>query len=315
MSGITTRCIESIVRSAHLFAQQVQNMPKRQVHSDPMQSAYLNEPLHIPLDAGARVFATQRYRLSTLTVREHLLVVVLKGVKGLHAVDKVLTTGQGQGVLIARGTQWDVVNDPEGHTHYEALALSFSGQLIQALGQHPPLAQRRTVKRANVLPIDGDLLEALIRTVPSKPGMRLSTEILQHRVIEVLLHLRERGYQFDAVQKVTWDEQIRRFVAQRPAADWSASKLAETFHVSESTLRRRMASADVSLIGLVRDVRLETALGLLQTTNLPVGEVAHRCGWASHSRFSAAFVERWGVTPSVVRGKKTGFAQELTESG
>ncbi|MDO9483203.1 MAG: helix-turn-helix transcriptional regulator [Hydrogenophaga sp.] len=275
----------------------------------------MNEPTHSPIGGGARVFATQRYRLSTLTVREHLLVVVLKGVKGLHALHKVLTARQGQGIMIARGTQWDVVNDPEGLTQYEAIALSFPDRLIHALSQHPLPAQRCTVKHANVLAIDDDLLEALIRTVPRKPGMRLSNEILQHRVVEVLLHLRERGYQFDETQKVSWNEQIRRLVAQRPDVDWSASKLAAKFHVSESTLRRRMSSADLSLVGLVRDVRLETALGLLQTTNLLVGEVAHQCGWASHSRFSAAFAERWGVSPSVVRGRKTGLAQELTESG
>jgi AraC-like DNA-binding protein len=90
-------------------------------------------------------------------------------------------------------------------------------------------------------------------------------------------------------------------VAQRPDADWTVAALAAHFHVSESTLRRRLGVSGVSLAALVREVRLETALGLLQTTALPVGAVAQHCGWASHSRFTAAFQERWGVAPSVVR--------------
>ncbi len=290
-------------------------MQTRHTHSDQMQTASYGEPLCAPIGGGARVFATQRYRLSTLTVREHLLVVVLKGSKGLHALDKVLTARQGQGVMIARGTQWDVVNDPGGCAHYEALVLSFPNELTRALSQIQAPVPRRTVRRANVLAIDDDLLAALQRTVASPQGKCLSPAMLRHRVIEVLLHLGERGYQFNTAHEVTWEEQICRLVAQRPGADWNARSLADTFHVSESTLRRRLASANTSLIGLVRDVRLETALGLLQTTNLPVGEVAQQCGWTSHSRFSAAFADRWGVAPSVVRGRKTGHAQKLTESG
>lgn len=289
-------------------------MHTRHRHSDQVKTTSPEVALCASIGGGARVFAAQRYRLSTLTVREHLLVVVLKGTKGLHILDKVLTARQGQGVMIARGTQWDVVNDPGGCAHYEALVLSFPNELTHTLSQIQTQVPRRTVKRANVLAIDDDLLEALQRTVASPQGKCLSPAMLRHRVVEVLLHLGERGYRFNTAHEVTWEEQIRRLVAQRPDADWNARSLAATFHVSESTLRRRLANTDISLIGLVRDVRLETALGLLQTTDLPVGEVAQRCGWASHSRFSAAFVERWGVSPSVVKAKTTVLAQELTES-
>lgn len=290
-------------------------MPKRQIQRDQKPKGSPEVLLPATVGGGARVFATQRYRLSTLTVREHLLVVVLKGVKGLHTLDKALIARQGQGVMIARGTQWDVVNDPGGCAHYEALVLSFPNEWTHALPQVQTPVRRRTVKQANLLTLDEDLLEAVQRTVPSRQGKCLPPSILQHRVAEVLLHLGERGYGFNTTHEATWEEQIRRLVAQRPGADWNARSLADTFHMSESTLRRRLESTQTSLIGLVRDVRLEAALGLLQTTNLPVGEVAHQCGWTSHSRFSAAFAERWGVTPSVVRGRKTGHAQELTETG
>ena len=111
-------------------------------------------------------------------------------------------------------------------------------------------------------------------------------------------------------------------MTQRPDADWSAHALAAAFHVSESTLRRRLDDAHQPLATLVRHTRLEVALGLLQTTSLSVGEVAQRCGWASHSRFSAAFQARWGVPPNVVRSQPTaadhaltGLAHTLTGSG
>ena len=73
--------------------------------------------------------------------------------------------------------------------------------------------------------------------------------------------------------------------------------------MSPSTLQRRLAESGATLAAMVREVRLEIALGLLQTTELPIGEIALRCGWQSHSRFSANFQERWGVAPSVVKAR------------
>ena len=48
-------------------------------------------------------------------------------------------------------------------------------------------------------------------------------------------------------------------------------------------------------------MRLETGLVLLQSSALQVSEIAARCGYESHSRFSAAFRERFGFSPSQLR--------------
>jgi len=143
----------------------------------------------------------------------------------------------------------------------------------------------------------------------------MSGVLLRHRIIEVLLLLAQRGVRFAGQSEVSWADRIRRLVAQRPHADWDVPTLAAAFHLSESTLRRRLDGSGTTLASLVRDVRLELALNLLQTTRLSIGEVAQRCGWQSHSRFSAAFQDRWGVSPSVVRAKLKDDAQALTESG
>lgn len=43
--------------------------------------------------------------------------------------------------------------------------------------------------------------------------------------------------------------------------------------------------------------RLERALALVQTSSLPIGQVAEACDYASASRFSARFRSRFGCTP------------------
>jgi AraC-like DNA-binding protein len=48
-------------------------------------------------------------------------------------------------------------------------------------------------------------------------------------------------------------------------------------------------------------VRLTRAADLLRVTDLPVHEVAGLCGWASASRFSTAFRQHHGTSPTAYR--------------
>ena len=127
--------------------------------------------------------------------------------------------------------------------------------------------------------------------------------------------LAEKGWRFAPTQELSWIERIQRLVSQRPDANWNVADIAKAFHLSESSLRRRLQESQQTLATVVRDARLQVAVGLLQTSELSVGEVAQRCGWASHSRFTAAFQERWGVAPSVVRARMKENAQNLTDQG
>ena len=82
---------------------------------------------------------------------------------------------------------------------------------------------------------------------------------------------------------------------------WTVERIAAAFATSASTLQRRLAQEGETVSQCLRDVRLETALVLLQSSTLQVSEIAARCGYESHSRFSAAFRERFGFPPSQLR--------------
>ena len=266
---------------------------------------------------GSRVVAHHSYRLHTLTLRSDALVVVLRGTKQLISPTQTLTIPTGRAVMIAAGTTWDVINDPGGNARYEALLLAFDPEWVQATLGQEWLGSPQTVHQARVLASDASLLSAVDRAMDNG----LSTPLRRHRMQEVLLWLAEWGWTYAPRQERPWPDRVRHLVAQRPDADWSVPALAAVFHVSESTLRRRLEDAGLPLATLVRETRLEVALGLLQSTALGVGEVAQRCGWASHSRFSAAFQARWGVPPRLVRGQRAeqstldDLAHILTESG
>lgn len=264
------------------------------------------------LQFGTRIHAERRYRIRTLAIHLDLFVAVVRGRKGLYAAGERIEAGRSEGLLAARGTQWDVVNDPDGQPQYEAFGLSLDEAILAEFDKLPVARQAMPVTAAHVVRVDDELMEAMRRTLPSSS---MSELLLRHRTMEVLILLAERGWRFAPGEALDWPERVRRLVAQRPDASWSVAALATTFHLSESSLRRRLESSGITLAALVREVRLETALGMLQTTGLPVSEVAHRCGWDSHSRFSAVFQQRWGVAPSVVRTQLKESGQSLTENG
>nr|WP_263770557.1 hypothetical protein [Propionivibrio soli] len=162
---------------------------------------------------GARVVAGERYRLRTLTVRDHLFSMVLTGNKGLYSAGRKIAVTPGTGVLLACGTQWDVVNDPARHGHYEAVVLAFDDEAVRELGSCPPDEKSIVVTGAHVLPVDAELSEAMQRTLPPKQTLRPSARLLRHRVLEVLLQLAERGYRFAPMAEMAWAERVRRMVA------------------------------------------------------------------------------------------------------
>lgn len=117
----------------------------------------------------------------------------------------------------------------------------------------------------------------------------------------MLLLLAEAGIVFAPPGELGWAERVRRLVGPSPQADWTLDRIASAFGASPSTLQRRLAQEGETVSQCLRDVRLETGLMLLQSSGLQVSEIASRCGYASHSRFSAAFRERFGFPPSQLR--------------
>ena len=273
----------------------------------PLLSAAIQAP-STDLGASARVYARVSYRVRTLTVRENALMLVRKGEKSLIASKHTLRAGPGQALLVAQGTQWDVINDPAGQGYYEAQVLSFGDALLTAHAQarrDPQEAPAQTVTSACVLALDAELNSAVQRAAFDAQAAQASPALQRHRLMEVLLLLSERGHRFTPLETMRWDERVRRLVAQRLDAPWSVESVASAFHLSASSLQRRLGAQGTSVAALVREQRLESALGLLQTTPLAIGEIAQRCGWTSHSRFSAAFSERWGFAPKVLRTELT----------
>lgn len=253
--------------------------------------------------ASLVISTTVHHCVRTATVRDDMLGWVLSGNKRLITPQGSTGFVAGEAFVIPRATQWDVVNDPAPQGRYIARVLTFSPQLVELFhARFGNFAVTPAVQGCASLRADEPFKETFSRATTALEDAGASLSMQQHRALEVLLLLAERGLTFAPTHELSWAERVRRLVAQRPQAAWTVDDMARAFHLSASTLQRRLAEEQASLSQCVREVRLETAMNLLQTTELQVSDIAARCGYESHSRFSAAFRERFGFAPSHLRG-------------
>lgn len=267
-------------------------------------------PLPRFLDASAQTISSAvRHQVRTATVRDDLVGWVMAGRKRLVTPAGEVRFAAGDVFLIPRLTQWDMLNEPPpGGGRYEARVLSFTPGLQERFQQRfGQFAATPAVQGCASTEADEDFAASFshafqaLKAQQGEDAPSASATMCEHRALEVLLLLAERGLVFAPAREMSWAERVRRLVGQRPQAPWALAEVAQAFHLSASSLQRRLAEESASFSQCMREVRLETAMALLQDPELQVSEVAARCGYDSHSRFSAAFRERFGFAPSHLR--------------
>jgi AraC-like DNA-binding protein len=245
----------------------------------------------------------QHHRLRSVTVRQDCLIVVMSGEKRLHTAQGLCRIRAGEALAIKRDAQMDVENIPPTQGAYVAKILCFSDTSVNkfapcAVNMHSHVRSPVFQKMAFATPLTDCFAHAC--KALEAPEQH-SASIQEHRIQEVLLALSDVGVVFAPNRHLTWTERVHRLVSQRPSALWDCAHVAHTFHLSTASLQRRLAAENTSLAACVRDCRLTIAMGLLQSTDQPIGDIASTCGYRSVSKFSAAFRQRFGALPSGLR--------------
>jgi AraC-like DNA-binding protein len=109
-------------------------------------------------------------------------------------------------------------------------------------------------------------------------------------------------------------EQAKAILAQEYSSDLSLADLANTLHRSAAHLSRLFrAATGFKLSDYRQDLRLRRGLLLLEESNLDIGDIAIRVGFASHSHFTSAFNRRFGSNPSQFLQWKYRIHRDSTE--
>jgi len=92
--------------------------------------------------------------------------------------------------------------------------------------------------------------------------------------------------------------EISKYIRKNYSKDLSLASLGRIFAISESHLSRSFKSTtNIGINEYITYVRLMNAETLLKETNLPITEIAGRCGFNDSNYFSTVFKKAKGITP------------------
>jgi AraC-like DNA-binding protein len=156
-------------------------------------------------------------------------------------------------------------------------------------------------------------LSALIRLISVEMASeRPGAEAVVSRLTDALLAqaLRSHLLESDAANCRVPDAQVARalrVIRERPAADWSVSRLAAAVGLSRSAFAQRFRSAtgESPMRSLTR-YRLEKAATYLRASDAGLGEIARRTGYDSEVSISKAFRRQYGISPGAYRKAANG---------
>jgi AraC-like DNA-binding protein len=242
-----------------------------------------------------RQYCTARFR--ALFSEQPLIVMVREGEKLVRHNMQEHVMASGHLGVIPMHLPLIVENRLSSSKPFVAQAIVVSTDLLDDLNRTPvrgTTAFRSTAHDRAVL--------AFERAMTSLEDPFMPLRLRENAVRDVLLWLAEDGIGFNAHQEQTLADKVRTTLLKAPQDNWHITEMARRLAVSESTLRRRLAEHDTNFQELLIEARMARALSLLQTTKMPVAQIAYEAGYESPSRFAVRFRARYGVKPSDIRG-------------
>ena len=266
-------------------------------HEDPHQVSDCSDGVAIlPITQATTATFTDLY------IRLTFLFFIQAGSKRVVSpTEGELIGEEGDLLVFAPGTIVTMENRPQMQSHYRAIGVSFPDPMIEAVfGDLPLPASPKEVQLVRADPYTPMQLLPLIRETVAD-ALTLPDAIRQHRLLEPLIWLREQGFHLVPRRENDVLSRMRRLFESDLERPWRAAEVAAHLAMSEPTMRRVLAKSGHSFAKTLLHTRLETGLGLLQTTDTSISEIALGCGFKTPSHFSDAFRKRFGIQPREIR--------------
>lgn len=207
---------------------------------------------------------------------------------------------EGDLMIFPPGSMVTMENRPVLDDRYRAVGVSFADDLIDAVfadHQLPSVPKGIQIVRAEP-DRPSKLLDLITATLADKT---LPDAIQQHRLLEPLIWLRHNRYNLQTHSNELPLSRLRRLIETDLSHPWRILEVADHFAMSEATLRRLLIKSGQGFAKTLLSTRLEHGLSMLQTTDIPVSQIALECGFKTPSHFSDAFRKRFGIRPKEIR--------------
>ncbi|EEU9600094.1 helix-turn-helix transcriptional regulator [Escherichia albertii] len=95
----------------------------------------------------------------------------------------------------------------------------------------------------------------------------------------------------------SFSDKVRDVIEEKLDKKWKLSDIAENFHCSEITVRKKLEKENITFNQLVYDIRMKNAAKFILSTDCNVAAVAAATGISSTSYFIKQFKSFFGMTP------------------
>ncbi|MFK3839780.1 helix-turn-helix transcriptional regulator [Serratia sp. NPDC087055] len=256
------------------------------------------------IGASAHIIQHTELLFPSVYFEQPHLYLVQQGHKRIRWQQREIIAHAGELLIIDGGQTVDIINGPSEDGVFSCQLLTCDPLLFTT-----PSA---TVETAPSTPFDAvlalrNLPCALMHSFETTSlalalKHRFPTVIIRHKMLEILLWLKQFNVHFMHNEIRNLTQRVRRCLATDPHNIWTAAEVAETLSMSEVMLRRKLSAENTSLRNLMIDVRMSSALALLQSTDWPISVIAQHVGYESSSRFAERFRKRFGFAPTAIRG-------------
>jgi AraC-like DNA-binding protein len=104
------------------------------------------------------------------------------------------------------------------------------------------------------------------------------------------------------IQKEPLSGRVKNYISMSLDKTLSLEEIARSFKIGKTTLCKSIKrDTNMTVIELIRSLRIEKAKQLLQSAELPIYIIAEQVGIPDYNYFTKVFKEETGITPSVFR--------------
>jgi AraC-like DNA-binding protein len=264
-----------------------------------------------PITTLTSLITRRREHLARLQLRQAVIGIILDGSKEMQLGGETCLLKTGDCFLLPAGIEIDVVNMPDDSSGcYRAIVLNLPASLIlRAAAAYPAAVADASSGRPTpspLLPVTAAAIDSLVHAVqdiatpPAGLSGHLTQQLVEHRVMEVMLHFASRILVGRSALPCITDR-VRVQLRSHPERAWTAADLAAELHLSEATLRRQLKAEGQGFKSLLDDARMDLARRLLPDRSLSIDSIALSCGYAARGKFEQRFSKLVGMTPQRFR--------------
>lgn len=245
---------------------------------------------------GFKVTSYKAHQLQSLrNVKMHspCLIQIQSGTKRLYWSQDVTSLSSSTYLLCCAGASLSFENAPASG-YFQSNVFSF---YLAPNEKMLALSRKQKTSSAPAIVARDKNVDVTLNTLSQYDLSKLSfasQSLLVNVFYQQLAELGALHHLFPA-QALSFSSKVANYLADSPEQPNSIEDICAVFGLSKATFIRHLAKEHIRYRDLLVEVRLNNALALMQSGVHEPQILAHRCGYASVTRFNQRFKEKFGI--------------------